>query len=242
MADGVGEQAELVQIQPATRRIGEIACHIGKDHQGSCGASGSLVNLFNQRLHGGQESAADRNGRTDRSCCRGICCNAEGQAAAIMGLLDTGTESFTLHGVARQLFFKRGPMHIEILPQIDERRCTAGQKRKCQKRDETKATHDGLQSQSVRMGARPHMGRKGAQGPCPDVSRRKDGNVSISPARFCADRPGHSTIGRERYRLLRVSIPDQCFLSFCMILSVQARRMAEPRKVMWMKIFHLMSS
>lgn len=33
-----------------------------------------------------------------------------------------------------------------------------------------------------------------------------------------------------------------CLRSFSMILSVQANRMAEPRKVMWIKIFHLMCS
>ena len=45
-----------------------------------------------------------------------------------------------------------------------------------------------------------------------------------------------------RYKLYRIQYRAQCFFSFCMILSVQASRIAEPRKVIWMKIFHLTCS
>ncbi|TKS59376.1 MAG: hypothetical protein EWM72_02388 [Nitrospira sp.] len=34
----------------------------------------------------------------------------------------------------------------------------------------------------------------------------------------------------------------QCFFSFSMILSVQTNKMADPRNIMWIKIFHLMHS
>src|SRR5574340_301018 len=40
-----------------------------------------------------------------------------------------------------------------------------------------------------------------------------------------------SPIDHIRYKLYRFQYRTQCFFSFCMILSVQASRIAEPRKV-----------
>ena len=56
---------------------------------------------------------------------------------------------------------------------------------------------------------------------------------------------GIRTLGIASDTSVSESIPPPLFLclrSFIMILSVQANRMAEPRKVMWIKIFHLMCS
>lgn len=48
--------------------------------------------------------------------------------------------------------------------------------------------------------------------------------------------------GRNQLQPERLGIGTlgQCLRSFCMILSVQANRTAEPMKVMWINIFHLM--
>lgn len=97
-----------------------------------------------QHIH--SESAADWDGRNGCSCCGDIGCKTDRQAGSVMGLLSADPELFNLHGIAPELFLKRGSMHSETLSKIDERRCAGGQKRRGQERSDTKATHDGLQS------------------------------------------------------------------------------------------------
>ena len=82
--------------------------------------SGSVVNPFNQRLHGCPKPAADWARRNSRVRGRGIRCHAERQAAAIVRLLGTDSETADLHRVARQFFFKRRAMDVEVFPQIDQ--------------------------------------------------------------------------------------------------------------------------
>ena len=56
---------------------------------------------------------------------------------------------------------------------------------------------------------------------------------------------GISTLGIASDASVSDAIPPplcQYFRSFCMIVSVHERRMADPRKVMWIKIFHVMCS
>jgi hypothetical protein len=56
---------------------------------------------------------------------------------------------------------------------------------------------------------------------------------------------GIRTLGIASDTSVSESIPPPlclCLRSFSMILLVQANRMAEPKKVMWIEIFHLMCS